>query len=284
MSFLVSRLSLQLIKLIADVIHLSFTYLYIIAADREERPKERSQKEMIPCSCFLSSSWLQLVNLLSITMLVVVTIMGNNDVTGFSPSLLSSPFSINTLHNSRRLSISRIPSSALLTSFQCHNRLGARVSNYDDDNEDEEEKDLEFARVRRNRGRRTYDDVDDDMYEDEEESRSRRKSSSVMDAADVLEGEGFFDGFDDDEYDDEDEDDESYDMFSNTLIPNPILDSIDPDGSAERFPELASDPRFWFDMFIFIAFLNFISFIGPRNPFIEIIPSMYTAGLPPPGI
>jgi len=247
---------------------------------------------MIPCiSCFLSSSWLQLVNLLSITMLVVVTIMGNNNVMGFSPSLLSSSYSINTLPNSRRLSISIIPSSsALLTSFQCHNRLCARISNYDDDDDDdddnEKEEDPEFARVRRNRGRRrTYDDDvdDDDMYEYSVESRSRRKSSSVMDAADVLEGEGYFDEFDDDEYDDEDED-EAYDMFSNTLIPNPILDSIDPDGSAERFPELASDPRFWLDMFLFISFLNILSFIGPRNPFPELIPAMYTAGLPPPGM
>jgi hypothetical protein len=112
-----------------------------------------------------------------------------------------------------------------------------------------------------------------------------------MDAANVLEDKGFFDEMDD-EYDDEDfdddddsdDDDESYDMFSNTVIPNPLLDSIDPDGAAERFPELAADPRFWLDMFLFIAFLNFISFIGPRNPFPEMIPAMYTAGLPPPGM
>lgn len=241
---------------------------------------------MILCSCFLSSSWLQLLNMLSITMLVVVTIKGNNNVMGFSSSLLSSSFPLNTLYNNRRLSVSIISSSPLMTSFQYQNRLGASISNYDDDDDEEEkEKDPEFARVRRNRGRRTYDDVDDDdIYEESVESRSRRNSSSVMDAADILEEKGFFDDLDDDEYEDEDEDDESYDMFSNTLIPNPILDSIDPDGSAERFPELAADPRFWFDMFIFIAFLNFISFIGPRNPFPEIIPSMYTAGLPPPGI
>jgi hypothetical protein len=37
-------------------------------------------------------------------------------------------------------------------------------------------------------------------------------------------------------------------------------------------------------MFLFISFLNFVSFIGPRNPFPEIIPAMYTAGLPPPGL
>ncbi|OEU08480.1 hypothetical protein FRACYDRAFT_249834 [Fragilariopsis cylindrus CCMP1102] len=56
------------------------------------------------------------------------------------------------------------------------------------------------------------------------------------------------------------------------------------DSTADRFGELASDPWFWWDMFLFISFLNFISFIGPRNPFPEIIPAMYTAGLPPPGL
>ena len=151
--------------------------------------------------------------------------------------------------------------------FSCQNRLCAEI--------DDDEREREFARVRRRRSR--YQE--DEGYE----------SESIMDAADILEDEGFFDGLDDEDYDDEDyddddDDDESRDVFSNTVIPNPLLDSIDPDGSAERFPELASDPRFWFDMFLFIAFLNFISFIGPRNPFPDMIPSMYTAGLPPPGI
>lgn len=148
--------------------------------------------------------------------------------------------------------------------FSCQSRLCAEI--------DDDEREREFARVRRRRSR--YEE--DDGYE----------SESIMDAADMLEDEGFFDDLDDEDYDDEDYDDEdeSRDVFSNTVIPNPLLDSIDPDGSAERFPELASDPRFWFDMFLFIAFLNFISFIGPRNPFPDMIPSMYTAGLPPPGM
>jgi hypothetical protein len=149
--------------------------------------------------------------------------------------------------------------------------LGAR--------DDDEEDDREFARVRRSRGRRSYNDDDDDDKRD-----TYRDSMSVMEVADLLEEKGLFgDDLDDDEYDDDD-DDESYDVFSNTVIPNPLLDSIDPDGAADRFGELASDPWFWFDMFLFISFLNFVSFIGPRNPFPEIIPAMYTAGLPPPGL
>ncbi len=161
--------------------------------------------------------------------------------------------------------------SSLVSSRISHFSYPSQLSAIDNDDDDRER---ELARVRRRRSR--YED--DDRYETE----------SVMDAADMLEDEGFFDDLEDyeDEYDDEDEDyeDESRDVFSNTVIPNPILDSIDPDGSAERFPELAADPRFWFDMFLFIAFLNFISFIGPRNPFPDMIPAMYTAGLPPPGM
>ena len=151
-------------------------------------------------------------------------------------------------------------------SISCPSRLGAGGSSIDDD----DEREREFARVRRRRSR--YED--DDGYETE----------GVMDAADMLEDEGFFDDIEDYDDDDDFEDDESNEILSNTVIPNSILDSIDPDGAAERFPELVADPRFWFDMFLFINFLNFISFIGPRNPFPDMIPAMYTAGLPPPGM
>jgi hypothetical protein len=231
---------------------------------------------MVNCNRFSSSSWriqLQLPHLiLSITtmmsMLMLTTMMmENNYVMGFSSlSSLSLPtYPLNTFHNKRQLSISILPSSSSLT------KLGAR--------DDDEEDDREFARVRRSRGRRSYNDDDDDDKRD-----TYRDSMSVMEVADLLEEKGLFgDDLDDDEYDDDD-DDESYDVFSNTVIPNPLLDSIDPDGAADRFGELASDPWFWFDMFLFISFLNFVSFIGPRNPFPEIIPAMYTAGLPPPGL
>ena len=213
---------------------------------------------------------------MSMLMLTTTMMMGNNNcVMGFSSSSLSSlslPTSpLNTFHSKRQvsISISILPSSSSLT------KLGAR--------DDDEENDREFARVRRSRGRRAYNDDDDD---DDYERDTYRDSSSIMEVADLLEEKGLFDDddLDDDEYDDDDDDDESYDVFSNTVIPNPLLDSIDPDGAADRFGELASDPWFWWDMFLFISFLNFISFIGPRNPFPEIIPAMYTAGLPPPGL
>ena len=243
---------------------------------------------MVHCGRFSSSSssWriqvVQLLHILSITtmmmsMLILTTMMmgNNNCVMGFSSSSLSSlslPTSpLTTFHSKRQVSISI---SILPSSSSSLTKLGAR--------DDDEENDREFARVRRSRGRRAYNDDDNDDYERD----TYRDSSSVMEVADLLEEKGLFDDddLDDDEYDDDDDDDESYDVFSNTVIPNPLLDSIDPDGAADRFGELASDPWFWWDMFLFISFLNFISFIGPRNPFPEIIPAMYTAGLPPPGL
>ena len=117
--------------------------------------------------------------------------------------------------------------------------------------------DEEFARVprRRQRGR---------LYEDKEEEDAFY--SSV--------GRKIFgnDEFDDEDWDDDDDEDEEeeYGLFSDVLIDNPILDNIDPDGAAERFPELARDPRFWIDMVLFISFINFLSAIGPQDYFPDI--------------
>ena len=155
-----------------------------------------------------------------------------------------------------------------ITSSLCYkSRLDARISDYDVDDDNPFE-DRELARVRRRRSQRAYED--NDAYDDEADTNRSSVNESVMDAADLLEEEGFLEI--DDGYDD---DDEARGIFSNTVIPNPLLDSIDPDGAGERFPELASDPKFWFDIFLFLAFLNFLSFIGPRN---DMIPQLYTAG------
>ena len=194
----------------------------------------------------------------------ILVIGMQNSVAGFSvPSLTASR---------RHISL---PTSSL---SPVESRLGAKDPTLGDD-ADESNREREFARVRRRRG--GYEE--EEAYDSYDGDTGSRGGDSVMDAADILEDEGFFDDMDDDIYDDEFDNDESYDIFSNTIIPNPLLDSIDPDGAAERFPELASDPKFWFDMFLFIAFLNFLSFIGPRNPFPD-LDAMYTAGLPPPGI
>ena len=65
--------------------------------------------------------------------------------------------------------------------------------------------------------------------------------------------------FDLDDDDDDDFDDE-YDDYSpssyNGIIPNPLLDAMDPDGVYERLgPELFSDPIFWRDAALFCVFL-----------------------------
>ena len=161
--------------------------------------------------------------------------------------------------------------------------LSARIRDDDDDDED-----LEYARVRRGgRGRRReperYDDADgedDDYYDNNNNNQDSsnpyaryKRDSAVNDDDDEDDDDDDWDFIDDleeqweeDGYSDETMP-ERHDLLGNVLIPNPLLDRMDPDGAADRFPELARDPRFWFDMFLFFAFLDFLSFIGPRDPF-----------------
>lgn len=64
--------------------------------------------------------------------------------------------------------------------------------------------------------------------------------------------------------DEENEFDEDYDDYLpasyNGIIPNPLLDAMDPDGVYERLgPELFSDWTFWRDAALFCAFLAFFT-------------------------
>ena len=127
--------------------------------------------------------------------------------------------------------------------------------------DDEDERDYSLVR-RRRRGRREYADDMDDAYLDQRETQeSSRRGSDYYDEEE--EDEDW-----DSDWDSEDE--EEYDLLGNELIPNPLLDSMDPDGAAERFPELAKDPRFWFDMVVFVTFLDFLSTVGPQDPFPDV--------------
>ena len=105
--------------------------------------------------------------------------------------------------------------------------------------------------------RRRRDRYPDDEFEEDEDDEYYSVDSEFEDDEEW-----------DDEEDDEDwdDDEEQYGLFSNVIIANPLLDSMDPDGAAERFPELAADPRFWFDMFLFICVLNFLSTCAARDP------------------
>eukprot|EP00980_Cylindrotheca_fusiformis_P017415 scaffold5407_cov132-Cylindrotheca_fusiformis.AAC.5 len=120
--------------------------------------------------------------------------------------------------------------------------------------DDDDENDEDFVKVprRRQRGRFFDNEEEEDDFYDRVEHRVYTEDDDWEDD-------------DDEDYDDEEEDD--YGLFSNVLIDNPLLDSIDPDGAAERFPELARDPWFWIDMLLFFAFLNFLSSIGPQDYF-----------------
>jgi len=122
------------------------------------------------------------------------------------------------------------------------------------------------VRIRRRRRSSRY-------YDEDEEAAERGDDTETNDANYYDEEEEWDE--DDDEWDEDDDDDllkkVNYDyLFDDQVIPNPLLDSIDPDGAADRFPELARDPRFWLDMALFIAFLNFLSFVGPRDAFPDI--------------
>ena len=140
--------------------------------------------------------------------------------------------------------------------------------------EEEEEDELrrEYARVRRRRGGRSYyDDVDDNNLKDDSYENGR-VSERYYDEDDDDKEYRYEDDYDedyeeDDEYEDANDDDE-YSFFGNGVIPNPLLDSIDPDGAADRFPELARDPRFWFDMLLFVFFLDLLSYFVPRDQII----------------
>ena len=145
----------------------------------------------------------------------------------------------------------RCPSSKLLASIS-------------PEAEDDDEPQIEYARIRRGGRRREYYDDDDSSY-----GYNRNKGVYSNDATNYYDDTKetyYMEDDEDDDFDDDEEDDEEYGFFGNAVIPNPLLDSIDPDGAADRFPELASDPRFWIDMLIFVAVLDFLSYIGPRNP------------------
>jgi hypothetical protein len=166
--------------------------------------------------------------------------------------------------------------------------LGAKGREDGGDEGDDEDDDDLLVRVPRRggrRGRAPWSRADDgsEAAGSSDASRPRRGGGSAPvlddDEEEDEEDDYYSDDFDeeDDDYD-EDEDDDDWSAFDpsdidakalleDVVIPNPLLDSIDPDGAADRFPELAKDPKFWIDMALFVAFLNFLSFAGPRDPF-----------------
>ena len=122
----------------------------------------------------------------------------------------------------------------------------------DDDDDEDDDRELVYARRSGRRGR------EEGSYYDEEDTTSSSRSRKYQDNVE------FFDLDDDDEIFDDDFDrrnsDDLYEETYNGIIPNPLLDAMDPDGVYERLgPELFKDWTFWRDMILFAAFLTFFT-------------------------
>ena len=89
-------------------------------------------------------------------------------------------------------------------------------------------------------------------------SRSRRASIGPSEQRTISSFEDNDDMFEDDF--DRKSNDDPYEETYNGIIPNPLLDAMDPDGVYERLgPELFKDWTFWRDMILFAAFLAFFT-------------------------
>jgi len=69
----------------------------------------------------------------------------------------------------------------------------------------------------------------------------------------------------DDLSDEEDEEDDDDDDDFDGIIPNNLLDQIDPDGVVDRIPELLSDPKFWRDAVIVLILASYAA-VDPSSP------------------
>jgi hypothetical protein len=132
--------------------------------------------------------------------------------------------------------------------------------NFDDDGEED---DFEFARVGRRRGRGRFANDNEDVGERTAASRDGESGTGTNSRdyeSDYEEIDDFYDSDDEEDSDEEDDDDDDYD----DIIPNALLDQIDPDGAIERLPELFSDPQFWKDSVIWF-FLGFLYLLNRFN-------------------
>jgi hypothetical protein len=100
--------------------------------------------------------------------------------------------------------------------------------------DDEDDQEPVYARIRKPNGRRR--DNEDETFQERKTTKTRSRTEEV-------------------DFDFEDED---IDLKYQGIIPNPILDNIDPEGSAERVGELFSDRQFWWDLGMLLLFLNFL--------------------------
>mmetsp|Transcript_4394 Transcript_4394/g.9505 ORF Transcript_4394/g.9505 Transcript_4394/m.9505 type:complete len:197 (+) Transcript_4394:100-690(+) len=144
---------------------------------------------------------------------------------------------------------------------QHQSRLYARGDGFDKDDDD----DRDFVYAGRGSGRRGREEGG--YYDD----RQASSASSGRYQDDVE----FFDLDDDDIFEDgNNRGSDVYDEAYNGIIPNPLLDAMDPDGVYERLgPELFKDWTFFRDLVLFAAFLAFFTgdthFYGTFDPVVE---------------
>lgn len=123
-------------------------------------------------------------------------------------------------------------------------RFHARGDGFADDGDEDDDRDFVYAGRRSGRRGREEGGYSDD----------RQPTGSSGRYQDNVE---FFDLDDDDLFDDDyDEKNDAYEETYNGIIPNPLLDAMDPDGVYERLgPELFSDPIFYRDVALFAIVL-----------------------------
>ena len=163
----------------------------------------------------------------------------------------------------RTLQPIRLPSGVShehkLPPYQSQRPLARRNESGNVDDEEDVDRDVVYAA--RRSGRRGREEGGRGDYENKSASSRSSPSSGYQDDVE------FFD-LDDDDDDDDLFDDEDYarnnrgrenseDIIFNGIIPNPLLDAMDPDGVYERLgPELFKDWTFFRDMALFALFLT----------------------------
>jgi hypothetical protein len=132
------------------------------------------------------------------------------------------------------------------------------ILNDDKDDDDSDDDPRERVRVPR-RGQRRYEE---DRYKEEYETKEQPYYDDEDEEDYYDDEEEDEDYYDDEEEDDDDKETENDDYDGDILIPNPILDQVDPEGAGERFGEIVRDPTFWRDLVIVVAVFNFCEYVA----------------------
>lgn len=159
--------------------------------------------------------------------------------------------------------------------FRCRATLSSTSALYNnilhfrDDDDNDNNNDNERVRVPRGgrgRGNRQYEE--DRFIEEYYETKERPYYEEEEEDEDYDEEEDYDDDDDEDYYDDDNDIDDfdfkemKNDYDGDILIPNPILDQVDPEGAGERFGEIVRDPIFWRDLILVVAIFNFCEYVA----------------------